>query len=601
MENIQGFLLINLYAFLLICFISIVFFSKKRLNQFEDKTYGRFLVASIFISISGLILGFAVVPEYNVPQFFQICFNKIYLIALLFWINILTLYTLYVSKKDKKSFDKTIKIFHYLDIVNIVMAIILPMELIIQPSGAVPSGLALMYSYSVFSIEFVIQLICVFRNYKDLKNKKYIPLYILSTLGIAVMANQIINPEMNYLVNPLFIFIAVVMYHTIENPDIKMLSELYKNKELVEQTYEDKSNFLFELTQEVRDPLYNISNICNNMKQEEDIKKIKSDLNIVNNSIRQLDFIVNDVLNVSTLDVQKVKFVNNRYSLKSLYDDVVARIKVNVSDNIEFRTNIPNNVPYLYGDSIKLKQILYSLIMNSVKKTEKGFIEFSVNTIEKYDVCRVIFTIVDSGSGMSIDKINEVLSVTGEFDAGDIENLEKTEFNIKLCQKIVKALGGNLLIKSKVGKGTEVMLTIDQRIYSADNDNSILKQYENVVYNSKKVLVVCQDKNITNILKKKLNDNNIGHSVMLYGMDAVDKIKSGKKYDFIIVQDDMKEMSGYTTLKEMQKLDKFNIPVIVMLDNNKVNIKEHYLKDGFEDYILLDNFSEEVNRILNKY
>ena len=202
---------------------------------------------------------------------------------------------------------------------------------------------------------------------------------------------------------------------------------------------------------------------------------------------------------------------------------------------------------------------------------------------------------------MSIDKINEVLSVTGEFDSTDVENLEKAEFNIKLCQKIIKVLGGNLLIKSKAGKGTEVMLTIDQRIYNKDNDNSVLKQYENAIYNSKKTLIVCQDKNITNLLKKKLNDNSIGHSVMLYGMDAVDKIKSGKKYDFIIVQDDMKEMSGYTTLKEMQKINKFNIPVIVMLDSNKVNIKEHYIEDGFEDYILLDNFTEELNRVLNKY
>ena len=373
------------------------------------------------------------------------------------------------------------------------------------------------------------------------------------------------------------------------------------NKELVEQTYEDKSNFLFEMTQEVRDPLYNIGNICSEMKQEEDINKIKTDLNVISNSIRQLDFIVNDVLNVSTLDVQKVKFVNNRYNLRSLYDDVVARIKVNINSNIEFRTNIPNNVPYLYGDSIKLKQILYSLIMNSVKKTNSGFIEFNVNTIEKYDVCRVIFSIIDSGSGMSIDKINEVLSVTGEFDQKDIENLEKNEFNIILCQKIIKVLGGNLLIKSKTGKGTEVMLTIDQRIYNVDNDNTVLKQYENAIYNSKKVLIVCQDKNITNVLKKKLNESDIGYSVMLYGMDAVDKIKSGKKYDFIIVQDDMKEMSGYTILKEMKKLNKFNTPVIIMLDSIKDNIKEQYIEDGFKDYILLDNFNEELDRILNKY
>ena len=144
-----------------------------------------------------------------------------------------------------------------------------------------------------------------------------------------------------------------------------------------------------------------------------------------------------------------------------MYKDLVARISQNIKSDVEFRHSIPNNVPYLYGDSIKLKQVLYSLIMNAVKKTENGFIEFKINTIEKYDVCRVIFEIVDSGVGISLDKINEILSVTGEFDKDDLDSLEKTEFNIKLCQKIVKSLGGNLLIKSKVGMGTEVILTID--------------------------------------------------------------------------------------------------------------------------------------------
>ena len=596
----QGFLLINLYAFLLIAFISIVFFTKKRLNQFEDKTYGRFLIASLAISISGLILGFAVMPEYNVPVFIQIVLNKVYLIALLFWINILTLYTLYVSKKDKKNFNKTIKLFHYLDIVNVVMAIILPMSLTIGDSGALPTGLALMYSYSVFSIEFIIQLISVFKNYKNLKNKKYIPIYILSTLGIAVMANQIINPEMNYLVNPLFIFITVVMYHTIENPDIKLLSEVYKNKELVEQTYEDKSNFLFEVTGEIREPLNNISNIYNEIKNEKDIDVIKQELKVINNSIRQLDFIVNDVLNVSTLDVQKVKFINTRYNLKSLFDEVITRIKSNMKDDIEFRCNIPNKVPYLYGDSIKIKQILYSLIMNSIKKTEKGFIEFNVQILEKYEVCRVIFTIIDSGSGMSIDKINEVLSATGEFEQSDIESLEKSELNIKLCQKVIKSLGGNLLIKSKLGKGTEVMMTIDQPIYRPEDENK-LNEFSEDIKETKRVLVVSQDKSLNEILKKKFGDNNINSSFILYGMDAVDKLKSGKKYDYIILDDDMKEMSGYTTLEKMKELDKFNIPVIIMLKDNKLKIKDEYIKDGFEDYIIVKNIYEEIDRIIEKY
>lgn len=600
MESMQGFLLINLYAFLLIISTSIIFFSKKRLNQFEDNTYSKFLITNIFISFSGLILGILVNPTINIPSIIVIIFNKIYLVSLLYWISTLTLYTIFVSLKNKKNFEKLKKIFKIIELINVFLVIILPMSLEMVNSSAVPSGLAIMYTYSVFCIGFIVQIISVLRNYKNLRNKKYIPIYLLVTLGSLVVVNQIINPEMNYLLNPLFIFITVVMYHTIENPDIKLLSEVYKNKELVEQTYEDNSNFIFEMTQEVRNPIFNISNICNEIKTEEDIKVIKEKINSLSNTVRQLDFIVNDVLNVSTLDVQKVKFVDNRYNLKTLYDDVIAHVKTNIKNDIEFRTNIPNNVPYLYGDHIKLKQILYSLLMNSIKKTEKGFIEFKVDTINKYDVCRVIFTIVDSGSGIAVDKLNEVLSVTGEFDQNDIKELENTELNIKLCQKIIKVLGGNLLIKSKVGTGTEVLLVIDQRIHIKKEETDLIK-YENSINTNRNVLLVSQDKEISKNIKRKLTDKEFSVSHLLSGLDAIDKIKSGKKYDFILIEDDMKEMNGFTTLKELKKLDKFNIPVIIMLKDNKLSIKEEYIKDGFKDYILLNNISVELDRIVDKY
>ena len=248
-------------------------------------------------------------------------------------------------------------------------------------------------------------------------------------------------------------FIIFLMYFTIENPDVKQINEMVRNNEIVEQTYIDKSNFLFEMTGEVREPLNNIRKLCDIIQNEKDEDVIKSNVKYINNSIRQLDFIVNNVLNVSSLDVQKVKFLNNRYNLKMIYDDLVKRIEPSVNSNVEFRSSIPNKVPYLYGDNIKVKQVLYSILMNAVKKTEKGFIEFNINTIEKYDVCRDIFTISDSGVGIGIDKINEILSVTGELNKDDIVNLEKSEFNIELCQKIIKSLGGNLLIKSKLDKG----------------------------------------------------------------------------------------------------------------------------------------------------
>ena len=84
-------------------------------------------------------------------------------------------------------------------------------------------------------------------------------------------------------------------------------------------------------------------------------------------------------------------------------------------------------------------------------------------------------------------------------------------------------------------------------------------------------------------------------------MDAIDKIKEKKRFDFILISDDMKEMSGLMTMKGMNEIDGFKTPTIVMLNKGKEEIKEEYIKDGFNDYLLIDDFDNEIKRIIEKY
>jgi len=584
-------------------FVFITFFTKERLNTLENKIYKYLIVFNSLNIVSVLICWFTILLRDYIPIINDFI-SKLVLVFYAGWVLLFTLYVFLISYKDKKEkfiniYKKAKKIMIALFIIITLLIYILPLNYYGIGNVAYSFGPSANVVYITTTVCMILWIIMCLTNLKKLKNKKYLPVLIFVVFILIATLIQKINPAI-LLTTAVESFVTVIMFFTIENPDMKMLNEITKNNELVEQTYIDKSNFLFEMTGEVRDPLFNIRRIYENLEKEEDINNIKNGLKTINNSLRQLDFIVNDVLNVSTLDVQKVKFVNSRYNLKNLYDDLIIRIRPIINNDVEFRTIMPNKVPYLYGDYIKLKQVLYSLLMNSIKKTDRGFIEFNIDIIERYDVCRVIFRIIDSGSGISIDKINEILSVTGEFDKNDIEDLEKSEFNIKLCQKIIKSLGGNLLLKSKKDKGTEIILTIDQKVH-VENTGNILNSYSFETSSNKKVLVVSQDKNLNNIIKKKFSDHDISASFILYGLDAVDKIKSGKKYDFIIVEDDMKEMNGYTTLTELKKLDKFNIPVIIMLKDNKLSIKEEYIKDGFKDYILLNNISVELDRIIDKY
>jgi len=503
-----------------------------------------------------------------------------------------------IDKKIKMS--NIVKILYGILFIALILNFVLTFTYHKNGTAVYLIGSNTIFVYGMAALGIISWIIMVLKNRKKIPTIKVVPIIIFCLICVPVILLQLSNPEI-LVVTSLTAFLVNFMYHTIENPDKTMLNELYRNKELVEQTYEDKSNFLFEMTGEVRNPLFNIGNICNNIKNINDVDEIKKGIKEIYTYVKQLDFVVNDVLNVSNLDVQKIKFIDNRYNINNLYGEIVNKINSCIdTNNIEFRASISNNIPYLYGDSIKIKQIIMSILLNSIKKTRKGFIEFNIDMIERYDICRLIITIKDSGVGISLDKINEILSNTGELDTEDIKEIEKAELNIKLCQKITKLTGGSLMIKSQENKGTEVMLTFNQRKVLSDK-NSYLEKYENFVNTNKKVLLVSQDKELSKNIKRKFTDKEISISHLLNGLDAIDKIKSGKKYDFILVEDDMKEMTGFTTLKELKKIDKFNIPVIIMLKDNKINIKEEYIKDGFKDYILLNNISVELDRIIDKY
>ena len=596
MQNVIFFSILSLVYCIMTC---VLFFKRDRIRGLETRVYGIILATNLFGVVLEIIVNLSVREIIPIPPLLINFLLKLLNIYLVSWVALFAYYMILVSVKNKDLIDKVKKIILIFDTFGGILILISPIEYVRNSTSVYSTGLSVNITYVFSTVYILLCFLLTIRNIKVIFQKKYYPILLFLALGVIIVPIQFAYPELTLML-PLHTFVTCVMYHTIENPDVKMLNEMYKNKELMEQGYEDKYNFLFEMTQEARGPLVNINNLSSALRMEDDPQKVKDGLLTLNNMVRQLDFSVNNILNISSLDVSKVKIVDNKYDLEKMCHDLEVRVRPEVKPTVKFYLNMPKQLPILYGDYMKIRQILYSLLVNACKNTENGMINMKVNLIEKYDVARLIFNISDTGMGMPIEKINEILSATGSLDQSEIENLEKKEFNVKTCQKVVKIMGGNLMIKSNIGEGTEVILTIDQRVYH-EKDNSILNQYENAITNYRKVLIVSQNKDKLAIIKKKLSDNHITYSNLYYGADAIDRIKSGKKFDFILVEDEMKEMSGFMTLKGMQEIPGFKMPVIIMLNEDKENIKDHYLEDGFSDYLLLDSLEVELDRIIEKY
>ena len=595
-------ILFSVISLLYSIMIMIIYFSKNRLSNEENKVYKYLIICNFFgLIIEVFLATFAIHFLVDINLNLAVFILKFILYYFIIWISLFTYYIYLICTKDRVSkedilnnkLNKMKKYLKILVLISFIVITILPMKI---HGFNYTYGASVNFVYIVSGILIASWFYLLIRNIHYIKSKKYTPVFTFIALGFIVMIIQSIYPELTLMI-PMQTFITFLMYFTIENPDIKMLNELYKSKELAEQNYVDKYNFLFETAAEVRSPLKEIKDICNSVDINNK-ESVKGSLELVKSITKHLDFTINNILDISVIDINKLKIIDTKYSLENILEDILKRVMKEKNPQVKFEQKIPKNIPILYGDYIKLKQILYSILVNSLGRLKEGYLLFKVDILEKYDFCRIIFTISDNGNRVSIETINEILSATGEFSKEELEELEQKEINMKLCQKVVKIMGGSMLIQSN-SQGTETKLVIDQRIYQ-DNKEDILEKYIHEIYKSKKILIISQDKELVNSLKRLCQSNNISYTNIYYGYDAVDLLKSGKCYDLILVSREMREMNGYETFQNIKSLN-IKTPVIIILNDNQEKMGKHYIKDGFTDYLLVNNLSEDFQRIINKY
>ncbi len=575
-----------------------IYYSKLHIKSYETKLYELLIVSNFF----GLILEILccnVVFQYNNIPIVSTFILKLYLVYLVTFITIFTVYVIYISFNNIKNKNllenkkvKTIFILFY--IICVFLIVLLDMNIYNDGNVGYTYGPACNFVYIASGICIFVWLVCLTINYKNIKTRKYLPIYLFILIGSVLSFVQLLKPSL-FLITSMETLVTFLMYFTIENPDIKVIEELNKNRKLIEKTNEDKLNLLFELSQDVKEPIKSIENEVNEALDLNDINEIIERLKKIKLNSKQLSLISNNILNVSSMDLSNIKIENEVYKPNSVFTEMKKRTEEKLKDkDIEFRYSYSSSIPEkLYGDSVKLKQILTSFLNNAVEVTKKGFIELKVNSIIKYDVCRLIITITDSGIGMDIDKVNEILSAN-TYDEKDFEVLKNLDVGTKMAHKIIKMLNGTLIVKSEVNKGSEFLIIIDQKIKKEQK----IEDKEDKYLRKSKILVVNDKSNELKRIENKLVNMGYDVTTTLYGKDAVEKIKNKERYNLIIIDDEMNLKSGYDTLKELKKNKKFNIPVIITLEENKKFLKDKYLEDGFNDYIMKDNLDEELKKVV---
>ncbi len=599
-----------LYSLLLL----VVYFKKERIKTTENKIYSILISINVFGLVLELLCTYFTYKygSTEINNFLCILCNKTFISYLVTWEIIFTSYMFFISFGTNPKYKKFIsqntkKIMTFVIIMFFIMlfiAMYLPLYYHNKEGLVYSYGPATNFLVMMGMIFVLFDIICVFKNFKTVKHQKYIPLVILIILLTIAIIIRNINPGI-ILINSTFAFITALMYFTIENPDAQLISELYKNKKLIEKSNDDTSKLMFRINAELKKPAKEIMTISNEIKSMNNKEKILEANKLINNYSIQLDYLIDRVLNISTMDTQKIKIYENKYNSHNFFKEIAYRASEEIKEPVKFNYQFGDSIPqYLYGDVIKLKQAISSVLAISKENTITGFINLYVNSIIRYNFCRLIITIEDSGKGIGIDKINEILSVSGEkLDKIDVDNIEKNNLNILEVKKILNILGGSLMIKSEEGEGTTTTITLDQKIVETKETEITkrLENYEQTLYGDKKILVIDDDEQELNKIVKLIEKEDIEINSSLFGRDAIERIRNKQKYDLIILDDELTDINAINILQELQKIKSFKTPVVIMINDNKEGIKLQYLKDGFADTISKSKLEIEINRIIKRF
>lgn len=597
-------LFLDLIYVLILVFI---YTRQKHVSSYEIKIFQTLLITNvvgILIELVGKIAGLTLSTE----NIITILVTRAYFVYLIIFSLVLTNYVYYVSKNQKIDSDERNIFVVYLGVFLGIITFIISSFLPIEYDGLYVDYCTGPAAYPLYVFCAVLILFCNFmliKNFKNIKKKKCIPLFVYFVgMGIgALVQHYYPNMTISTIIESIVLFI---MYFTIENPDIKLIEQLEIAKEAADKANQAKTDFLSNMSHEIRTPLNAIVGFSEALKyddlSEDSMEKVNDILMASNNLLE----IVNGVLDISKIEANKLEIIDKEYDTKSVIEELVALSKARIGDKgLDFRVYIDPSLPsILYGDNTRIKQVVLNLLTNAIKYTKEGFVDFKVNTVQKDNICRLIFTVEDSGIGIKEESLPKLFS---KFDRLGVEKemtIEGTGLGLAITKRLVDLMGGKIVVQSVYGHGSKFTVSIDQRIIAMKEPALKETKYsESKVINVKGTKCLIVDDNALNIKVASTLLKKYGFEIesASNGLECISKVNKPNEYKIIFLDDMMPHMSGRETIKRLKNNPEFKIPVIALTANAIDGMKEEYLSLGFDDYLSKPIEKNELERVIKRF
>lgn len=392
-----------------------------------------------------------------------------------------------------------------------------------------------------------------------------------------------------------------------------------------------KSVFLANMSHEIRTPINAILGMDTMILRESDDKDILEYAGNIQSASQTLLSLINDILDFSKIETGKLELVQGDYALSSLINDVYHMLLGKAKEkglalNVDSDKNLPAK---LYGDEVRIRQIIVNILNNAIKYTEKGSVTLKVGMSEQQNADAInnnnvtgsqpakniiiTFTISDTGIGIKSENISHLFDSFSRFDENKNKHIEGTGLGLAITKQLTKLMNGKINVTSKYGEGSVFEVSIPQKIVSDLKIGDISEKYNATPDKKKKkasftapdakVLVVDDVKMNINVFKALLKRTKISVDSAMSGPEALEMIKDNK-YDIIFLDHMMPDMDGIETYKHMKELEENpnkDTTVIMLTANAIMGAKEEYLGIGFSDYLSKPVQAAKLEAMILKY
>ncbi len=409
---------------------------------------------------------------------------------------------------------------------------------------------------------------------------------------------------------------SIVSFVDEEREKEKLAADL----RIAQKTSENKSQFLSNVSHELRTPINAVLGLDEMILRESREENILGYATDIQNAGKTLLSLVNDILDSSKLDEGKMELIPTEYELSSMINDLVNMISVKAKDkNLALEIDVDEETPHiLYGDEIRLKQVILNILTNAVKYTEKGGVGMEVG-FEKINDEYIYLTVSvkDSGIGIKEEDIEKLFSRFDRIEEERNKNIEGTGLGMNIVQQLLALMESKLEVESVYGEGSDFSFKVIQKVVKWQPIGNFTEAYKAYVEGldayevpfvapEAKVLVVDDTPMNLTVIRGLLKEIKLEVVTASSGMEALDLVRESA-FDIVFMDQRMPEMDGITTFHSMERLTEAgenrsaDAPVIMLTANAVSGSREEFLKEGFSDYLSKPIDPMKLERMIRDY